>query len=242
MTATSCGEGRMKTREYFDDFAARLDARAWTPDTAPWAGWAWNVVEQEIGRAEGMVIADLGTGTGACIRAMLRFTADAHFIGIDFSEEMIRRARAKTYESAASVRFLVSRLDRLKLPPCSVDIAVSAGTFHHIRNKRRVAAIIAAMLKPGGRFINIDHFRSGPRYRAETEALRRQVPDLAAASDEARRAIQWIYDEDRRHPIEFHTDPYEFAEILAEAGFAGTRVHASPQPGYGVVVARRPGE
>ncbi|MCW2247716.1 ubiquinone/menaquinone biosynthesis C-methylase UbiE [Azospirillum fermentarium] len=231
---------RRRTHAYFEDFAARLDARAWTPDTAPWARWAWDVVERELGPADGVTVVDLGTGTGACIQAMLRFTRNARFIGVDFSEEMIRHASAKTYDGAAEVRFVVSRLDRLDLPPGSVDIVLSAGTFHHIRNKERVAAIILAMLRPGGRFVNIDHFRPGPRYRAETEALRRRHPEETAANDAARRAVQWIYDQDQGHPIEYHTDPYAFAAIMTDAGFTGATVHASLQPGYGVVTARKP--
>ena len=69
------------------------------------------------------------------------------------------------------------------------------------------------MLEPGGSFVNIDHFRSGDRTRAEMEQLRRMHPDQAAENDRVRQSFQWIYDQDRDHPIEFHTDPYEFCEL-----------------------------
>jgi len=230
----------MKTKAYFDEFARKLDALAWNVDTAPWAKWAWGIVEQEVGTAERQVIVDLGTGTGAGIQTMLRFTSNARFIGVDFSEQMIRRARRKSYPGAVDVRFIVSRLDRLHLPAKSVDVTVSSGTFHHIKNKCRVVAGIIRMLKPGGKFINIDHFRAGPRYQKEVNALRRKNPQLAAANDEARAAVQWIYDQDRNHPMEFHTDPYEFARMLERSGFICSTVHVAVQPGYAVVSARKP--
>ena len=62
---------------------------------------------------------------------------------------MIDSGRRKDY-GGAEVEFLVSRTDRLKLPPASVDYFISSGTFHHIKNNPRVLRNPSAMLRPGG--------------------------------------------------------------------------------------------
>jgi ubiquinone/menaquinone biosynthesis C-methylase UbiE len=236
-------ERRLPAKAYFDAFAPHLDKRAWSRDTAPWAAWAWSIVEQEISDTDGLIV-DLGTGTGAGILNLLRIAPKARFLGVDFSDVMIACARRKSYCTAeggpADVAFEVCRIDRLRLPAASVDYFISAGTFHHIKNKQYVASRILKMLKLGGKFINIDHFRSGPRYRRETDALRLRHPELTAENDRVRASFQWLYDQDRQHPIEFHTDPYEFATILKRSGFVQARVHASLLADYAVVAGYAP--
>ena len=60
----------MKTKEYFDQFAAKLDCLAWNVDTAPWADWAWEIVEQEISTAERCRIVDLGNKAPYCAKGV----------------------------------------------------------------------------------------------------------------------------------------------------------------------------
>ncbi len=232
----------MKAKEYFDRCARILDQRAWKPATAPWAAWAWDVAAAEIGPAAGKLIVDLGSGTGAGVENLMRTTHGASFLGVDFSEEMTRCASEKRLGRAENiaVEFRVQRIDRLDLPPDTVGHFVSSGTFHHVRNKRAVLARLFDMLEPGGSFVNIDHFRSGDRTRAEMEKLRRMHPDEAAENDRVRQSFQWIYDQDRDHPIEFHTDPYEFCDLLRDVGFRKARVYVSLQPNFAVVTARKP--
>ena len=59
---------RMKVKEYFDKLAADLDSLAWNVGTAPWADWAWGVVEEEVGPPTGRFIVDLGAGRAAPFR------------------------------------------------------------------------------------------------------------------------------------------------------------------------------
>ena len=77
-------------------------------------------------------------------------------------------------------------------------------------------------------------------YLAEMETLRRRNPDAAAENDRKREEFQWIYDRDLSHPREFHTDPYEFKQLLEGVGIGPAAVHVSLQPGFAVVVGRKP--
>ena len=228
----------MRVKEFFDRLAEDFDSLVSIVDTAPWARWAWRVAEKEIGKASGCFIVDLGTGTGLTVLNLLRFTHNATFLSIDFSPNMIRKARAKNY-GGASVEFRVQRIDQLRLPPHSVDHFVSYGTFHHIQNKVRIIRNLSTMLKPGGKFVNIDLFRPGSLYLAQMEKLRRANPAAAAENDRRREELQWIYDCDLAHPREFHVDPYQFRDLLDNAGLSPAKVHVSLQPGFAVVVGTK---
>lgn len=231
----------MRVKDHFDLFAKDYDNLAWDQDTAPWAEWAWQVVRNEVGGAKGLFIVDLGAGTGRTIQNLLRFNPEARFLGVDFSEEMIGRARQKDY-GVAGVEFQVTRIDKLRLPPQSVDVFTSFGTFHHIKNKRRVLKNLATMLKPGGKLVNADLFEPHEQYLSEMRELRNLYPEAAAENDRVRETFQWIYDQDRSHPKEFHTDPYEFQQLLRDFGFCQTVVHVSLQPGFAVVAGQMSSE
>jgi len=237
----SCPDGLstpMKVRDYFDSVARDFDDLAWDVGVAPWLDWAWRVVEKEVQHASGCLIVDLGCGTGRTILNLLRFTRDARFLGIDFSREMICKAKEKNYAGAA-VEFRVLRIDQLNLPPCSVGHFISFGTFHHIRNKVRVLQNLSRMLQPGGKFVNGDLFRVSGIYLSELQKLRRLNPEATAENDRKRRELQWVYDRDLSHPREFHTDPYQFKQLLEDAGIGAARVHVSLQPGFALVVGRK---
>lgn len=228
----------MRVREYFDRLAKEFDFLASPMGTAPWVQWAWRVAEKEIGEASGCFIVDLGAGTGLTVLNLLRFTRNARFLSIDFSREMIRKARTKDY-GGAQVEFRVQRIDQLQLPLNSVDHFVSYGTFHHLQNKARVIWNLAAMLRPGGKFVNIDLFSSRGQYLAELKDLRCANPEAAAENDRKRKEFRWVYDRDLQHPREFHLDPYEFKSLLDGAGMGPARVYVSLQPGFAVVVGEK---
>jgi ubiquinone/menaquinone biosynthesis C-methylase UbiE len=231
----------MRVASYFDQVAKEYDNLAWDQDTAPWAKWAWQIIRSEVGCASGLFIVDLGAGTGRTILNLIRFNPKARFLGVDFSEEMIRQARQKDY-LPASVDFQLSRIDELRLSPESVDVFTTFGTFHHIKNKRRVLENLATMLKPGGKFVNADLFEPCEQYLSEMHELRRQAPEATTENDRVRESFQWVYDRDRSHPREFHTDPYEFKSLLEEFGFHPTTVHVSLQPGFAVVAGQKSAE
>jgi hypothetical protein len=48
-----------------------------------------------------------------------------------------------------------------------------------------------------------------------------------------------MYDSDLVHPREFHLDPYQFKDLLENAGLRSAKVHVSLQPGFAVVVGKK---
>ncbi|MHA6298595.1 class I SAM-dependent methyltransferase [Devosia sp. CAU 1758] len=110
--------------------------------------------------APGAVVLDLGTGTARVLRERAeKFAMAAQLIGLDFSAEML--ARAKMHTSACRLhRFkaLAGSFLDIPLPSGSVDCVLSSLALHHVSDadKQRVAREIIRVLKPGGQFVIAD--------------------------------------------------------------------------------------
>jgi tRNA (cmo5U34)-methyltransferase len=98
-------------------------------------------------------ILELGVGTGETARRVLELHPDARLTGIDSSAEMLERAREAL--PADRVRDLaVSRLQD-SLPAGPFDLVVSALAVHHLDGAAKADLFrrVAAVLRPGGRFV-----------------------------------------------------------------------------------------
>jgi tRNA (cmo5U34)-methyltransferase len=111
-------------------------------------------LQEETARAsEGVAVRDileLGVGTGMTAKRVLAVHPKAKLVGIDESEAMLAEA-----DVAGDLR--VSRLED-PLPEGPFDLIVSCLAIHHLdaTGKRDLFRRIAAVLKPGGRFVLAD--------------------------------------------------------------------------------------
>jgi tRNA (cmo5U34)-methyltransferase len=111
-------------------------------------------LQEETARAtEGIAaktILELGVGTGETARRVLAQHPGARLVGIDENEEMLGAAGLD-----ADLR--VSRLED-PLPSGPFDLVVSCLAVHHLDGggKRDLYRRIAAVLRPGGRFVLAD--------------------------------------------------------------------------------------
>lgn len=111
-------------------------------------------LQDETARAtEGIAaedILELGVGTGMTAKRVLAVHPKAKLVGIDESEAMLAEA-----DVAGDLR--VSRLED-PLPEGPFDLVVSCLAIHHLDadGKRDLFRRIAAVLRPGGRFVLAD--------------------------------------------------------------------------------------
>jgi len=98
-------------------------------------------------------ILELGTGTGETARRILELHPGAELVGVDSSPEMLARAREEL--PAADLR--VARLED-PLPAGPFDLVVSTLAVHHLEGpgKADLFRRVAAVLRPGGRFVLAD--------------------------------------------------------------------------------------
>jgi SAM-dependent methyltransferase len=103
----------------------------------------------------GARVIDLGCGFGWFCR-WAREAGAVDVLGIDVSENMLRRAAQDTADPAISYRH--ADLDDVELEPDSADLVYSSLTLHYLRDLPRLVAQIAAALVPGGSFVcSVEH-------------------------------------------------------------------------------------
>jgi tRNA (cmo5U34)-methyltransferase len=107
-------------------------------------------------------VLDLGTGDGNTLALVLAARPDATGVGLDFQEEMLRRARERfdgddrvTIGQHDMERCLAGDLGRF-------DVIVSSFAIHHLVPDRQRALYgeVFARLRPGGLFANVEHVAS----------------------------------------------------------------------------------
>jgi ArsR family transcriptional regulator len=103
----------------------------------------------------GLVIADIGCGTGSLTFELARFARKV--IGIDQSSEMLRHARKLAHDKEIHNADFKSG-DALKIPlrSHSVDAAFSVMVLHFVSDPQRAVAELCRITRPGGTVILLD--------------------------------------------------------------------------------------
>ncbi|HZA57114.1 MAG TPA: metalloregulator ArsR/SmtB family transcription factor [Candidatus Udaeobacter sp.] len=118
-----------------------------------------------------LVLADVGCGTGTLTFELARFAQTV--IGVDLSQEMLRRARNFTKERRLrNVDF--RRGDALKLPleSRSVDASFCVMVLHFLSDPERAIAELCRITRPGGAVILVDLVQHNQQWMREQMAHR----------------------------------------------------------------------
>lgn len=108
--------------------------------------WMDVVASHAGGRPVGAAL-DLGCGTGRFTEALAeRF--DAEVVGVDPSEKMLERARAKLRDRR--VRYESGRGEAIPLADASVDLIFMSMIFHHLEDPGLAARECRRLLRGGG--------------------------------------------------------------------------------------------
>lgn len=136
------------TREYFDRVASDWDEMR----KRFFGEGVRRAVVAAAKVSRGMLVADVGTGTGFLAEAAL--AAGASVIGIDSSEEMLAQTRVHFAGQAFEAR--TGDVDRLPLADGEVDATIANMVLHHAPDPPHAIAEMARVLKPGGRLVLSD--------------------------------------------------------------------------------------
>lgn len=107
-------------------------------------------------------VLDLGTGDGNTLALVLAAHPDATGIGLDFGDEMLRRARERF---ADDERIEIAHHDLDEPLPADLtgfDAVVSSFAIHHLVHERQRTLYreIYDRVRPGGVFLNAEHVAS----------------------------------------------------------------------------------
>jgi ubiquinone/menaquinone biosynthesis C-methylase UbiE len=109
----------------------------------------------------GMVVADVGAGTGAFLAPLVEAVGeDGHVIAVEISIRFVERLREIADEAGYdNVTAVFSSFTSATLPTASVDRILLVDTYHHFDDYQSMLASMRDALRPGGEMIVVDFDR-----------------------------------------------------------------------------------
>ncbi len=142
-----------------------------------WQGAAW-LEREEREREErtdllvkalqlkpGMVVADIGAGTGYLARRMApAVMPSGKVIAVDVQPEMVALLRGTVQQSGLTqIQPLLGAEDDVRLPVSSVDLAIMVDVYHELAFPHEVLGSIVRALKPGGQLVFVEYRAEDPQ-------------------------------------------------------------------------------
>jgi len=101
------------------------------------------------------IVPDIGAGTGYFARRLARHAGKVYAVDID--EKLLAIVRK---DAPANLETVLAAPDDPRLPRHSIDTIFFCDVLHHIENRPAYYAKLAQALKPAGRIIVIDFFKT----------------------------------------------------------------------------------
>ncbi len=161
------------------------------------------VPTEYAGLAPGQTVLDLGSGAGNDAFIARRLVGEkGRVIGVDFTPEMIARARRNAETLGFdNVAFVEGSIEALPLPDAGVDVVLSNCVLNLVPDKARAFAEIYRVLRPGGHLCISDVVSRGTFPEPVRASASLYAGCVAGAVDEA-----------------------AYLEVVRRAGFAGVEV------------------
>ena len=99
-------------------------------------------------------IVEIGPGTGANLKYL---PPGCRWIGIEPNPHMHAELRERADAHSVDAEFRMERAGRIDLPDASADAAISTHVLCSVADPDQVLAEVHRVLKPGGRFLFIEH-------------------------------------------------------------------------------------
>ncbi len=159
--SSCCGAGGCSTEVYnimTDDYSK---VEGYVPDAD--LGLGCGLPTEFAGIKPGNTVLDLGSGAGNdCFIARAETGADGRVIGVDFTPEMIAKAKENAKKLGyENVEFRQGDIEKLPLTSNMVDVVVSNCVLNLVPDKKQAFSEILRVLKPGGHFSISDVVLSG---------------------------------------------------------------------------------
>jgi ubiquinone/menaquinone biosynthesis C-methylase UbiE len=142
-----------------------------------------------LANARGRVL-EIGVGTGL---SFAHYPPDVELVGVDPSEPMLRRARRRAAELRREVTLVEAPAEALPFEDESFDTVVSLAVLCTVDDPSRVLQEIRRVLRPGGRFVFLEHVRSSdPKLAQWQDRLERPWGWIAGGCHPNRRTLEAI--------------------------------------------------
>lgn len=118
-------------------------------------------VVKALGLKPGMVVADIGTGTGLYTRLFAKEVGpDGQVFAVDIAAKFLEHVQKTSRDvGLKNVTPVLCNFDSVDLPANTVDVAFVCDTYHHFEFPEKTVLSLHRALKPGGRVVVIDFHR-----------------------------------------------------------------------------------
>jgi ubiquinone/menaquinone biosynthesis C-methylase UbiE len=145
-------------RELWDAEAATFDDETDHGLNDPAARQAWRDWLVGLVPEPPAAVLDLGCGTGSL--SVLLALEGHRVTGIDLSERMLERARAKAAEAGVDVEFSKGDASALELPPAQFDVLLDRHVLWAMEHAPAALAEWVRLVRPGGSIVLVEGFWS----------------------------------------------------------------------------------
>lgn len=106
---------------------------------------------------DGMRVLDVGCGTGKFAFRLSDFFNNARVDGVDLSDSMIKKAKAKLKDEP--INFRIGDVEHLPYDEETFDVITCSHSFHHYPNQLKAVTEMHRVLKHDGRLMIVDGCR-----------------------------------------------------------------------------------
>jgi ubiquinone/menaquinone biosynthesis C-methylase UbiE len=139
--------------------------------------------------ARGRVL-EIGVGTGL---SFVHYPPVDELVGVDPSEPMLRRARRRASDLGREVTLVEAPAEALPFENESFDTVVSLAVLCTVDDQPRAMREVRRVLRPGGRFVFLEHVRSSdPKLARWQDRLERPWGWIAGGCHPNRRTLEAI--------------------------------------------------
>jgi len=146
-----------------------------------------DAVLSKLALKPGMVVADIGAGSGLFSRPLAKAVAPAGKVyAVDIQQDLLDHiAQRNREENIGNIETVLGEYDNPNLPARNVDLAFINDVLHHIQHRAAYLKALATYIKPSGRIAIIEMDKNDPN------TPHRNQPELLVAREEI---LQWMSD------------------------------------------------
>lgn len=176
-----------------------------------WQGASWlerserereertDLLVTELALQPGMVVADIGAGTGHISRRMAaRVGPRGKVYAVDLQPQMISILDALSKHSGLTqIQSVLGSTTDVPLPASSVDLAIMVDVYHELEFPHEVLASIVRSLKPGGRVVFVEYRAEDPKvpikplHKMSEAQVRREATQQALVWERTANVLPW---------------------------------------------------
>jgi ubiquinone/menaquinone biosynthesis C-methylase UbiE len=169
-----------------------------------------DAVLSKLALVPGMVVADIGAGSGLFSRPLAKAVAPGGKVyAVDIQQDLLDHIDQRNKdENIGNIQTVLGEYDDPKLPVRNVDLAFINDVLHHIQHRGVYLKALGTYMKPGGRIAIIEMDKNDPK------TSHRNQPELLVAREEI---MQWMSDA-RFKLVQEHPDLFPGTKLFLVFG------------------------